>query len=188
MKTCSRCNEQKHRDQFPKKARNKDGLAAHCKECQKVWNKRYYEENREKELDRHKAYRAEFGDKIRDWGFKYRADKLDKIRENSAAWRKSNPEGVAYHTAKSRATKRNATPDWLTEDQSSEIKAMYRLAKKFETVFNTKYHVDHIVPLRGKDICGLHVPWNLQLLEAGMNVKKSNYYDPNRTEAERTTA
>jgi hypothetical protein len=65
-----------------------------------------------------------------------------------------------------------ATPAWLTPEQVTAIKRTYRLAKK------KKLSVDHIVPLRSSIVCGLHVPWNLQLMPKKENVAKSNTYWP----------
>lgn len=176
-KTCSRCGEAKPLSEFYKKSRNKDGLSAHCKDCQKVWNKSYYSDNKDAERKRHSEWVENNKSHIRQWGFSYRSDKKEKIAEASKKWRKENPDLVSYHSSKSRATKKNATPSWLSVEQLQDIKSMYSTAKKFEKLFNTKYHVDHIVPLRGKDVCGLHVPWNLQILEANLNVQKSNFYE-----------
>jgi hypothetical protein len=54
---------------------------------------------------------------------------------------------------------------------------MYWLAADLKAISGQKYHVDHIVPLQGKNISGLHVPWNLQILPADMNCKKSNTFE-----------
>lgn len=60
-----------------------------------------------------------------------------------------------------------ATPKWVN---LNEISSIYRKCPE-------NYHVDHIVPLKGANICGLHVPWNLQYLPASENIKKSNKYE-----------
>lgn len=70
-----------------------------------------------------------------------------------------------------------ATPTWLTKSQKKDMKSTYELRAKLENMSGVKYHVDHIIPLRGENICGLNVPWNLQILEAGLNMVKSNTYN-----------
>ena len=83
------------------------------------------------------------------------------------------PERHAHYEALRRARKRNATPAWLTKDQLQEIKDMYARCNEMSDD-KTQYHVDHILPLKGENVCGLHVPWNLQILEASKNISKSN--------------
>ena len=69
-----------------------------------------------------------------------------------------------------------ATPPWLNYDHKQEIEFTYSLAKECELLTGDQYHVDHIVPLQGENVCGLHVPWNLQVLPADINLKKSNSF------------
>ena len=70
----------------------------------------------------------------------------------------------------------NRTPNWLTKDQKRQIEIEHQLAAWCTKVTGIKYHVDHIVPLQGKTVSGLHVPWNLQVIPASDNHKKSNRF------------
>ena len=87
----------------------------------------------------------------------------------------ATPEGKATHTAKStrrRAAKLQQQPAWA--DQSA-IDFVYFSAQVIKNAFGgVAPHVDHIVPLQGKDVRGLHVAENLQLLSAKANMQKSN--------------
>jgi hypothetical protein len=89
-------------------------------------------------------------------------------------WYEDNKEVRSAATAKRRADKLQATPKWLTNTQRIEILNKYKECKQLEKETGIKYHVDHIVPLCGISVCGLHVPWNLQVLTAKENMTKSN--------------
>ena len=79
----------------------------------------------------------------------------------------SNKERYFLNNAKRRAASKQATPDWLSMEDIKKMKELYKNRPKGQ-------HVDHIVPLKGKNICGLNVPWNLQYLPACVNLSKSN--------------
>jgi hypothetical protein len=121
-----------------------------------------------------KIQRDENPERSREITKAYRTRHREKELVRYTKYNKDHPEVRAAHSAKRRAYHKNATPVWLTDEQKQDMTCMYALAKKFEKLCNTIYHVDHIVPLAGKDICGLHVPWNLQLLPASINIAKSN--------------
>lgn len=95
-----------------------------------------------------------------------------KLSVINRAWQARNPEKMLAIKSTRRARKLNATPSWLTEQHKLEIEQKYTLAIIHEQVTGFKWHVDHIVPLRGKKVCGLHVPWNLQVIPAKENLKK----------------
>jgi 5-methylcytosine-specific restriction endonuclease McrA len=80
--------------------------------------------------------------------------------------------------AKRRASKMQRTPRWIKDVFVDEIKVIYRRAKLIKKFTGETWHVDHIVPLKGKKVSGLHVPWNLQLLPASENLAKSNKFTP----------
>ena len=79
--------------------------------------------------------------------------------------------------AMDRCTKLQRTPPWLTAEHRADIRRIYRAAADLSATTGEAYQVDHIVPLRGEKVSGLHVPWNLQVLIASENLAKSNKYD-----------
>lgn len=76
--------------------------------------------------------------------------------------------------AKRRALKRNAMPAW---SDRTAIRAIYEEAKARIKATGQSWHVDHIIPLAGKSVCGLHVPANLRIIPGGDNLRKSNKYE-----------
>lgn len=67
-----------------------------------------------------------------------------------------------------------ATPKWLQEYHYNAIKQIYKNCKLLNKITKLKYSVDHVIPLAGKNVCGLHVPWNLQIITKSQNSKKGN--------------
>lgn len=99
---------------------------------------------------------------------KYKKENIGKAKIAYELWYKNNKHIRAAASAKRRATLLQATPAWLSDKHVEHMKQIYKEAK------DTNMHVDHIVPLQGNNVCGLHVPWNLQLLSAQENRRKCN--------------
>ena len=81
---------------------------------------------------------------------------------------------INAYVSESRARKMNATPKWLSEEDRKEIYVLHQTAKQLSKQAGEPYHVDHIVPLKGVDVSGLHVPWNLRVITAHDNHTKRN--------------
>ena len=90
------------------------------------------------------------------------------------AWKENNKTQVLADNKVRRRKHREATPPWLTRKQKSEIRQLYQIAITMTQTTGEQYVVDHIVPLRSHEVCGLHVPWNLRVITQEENLKKSN--------------
>lgn len=104
------------------------------------------------------------------------AGKANRTLESQRRYKK-HPEQFTSYSAKRRAVKRNAVPNWLTEWDEFVIDELYDLAQKRTKTTGILWHVDHIIPLQSKLVCGLHVPANLQVIPAKDNLRKGNSYD-----------
>ncbi len=96
------------------------------------------------------------------------------LREYRNNWKANNKVQVLADNKVRRRKHRDATPKWLSRRQKSEIRQLYQIAITMTQTTGEQYVVDHIVPLRGEFVCGLHVPWNLRVITQGENLKKSN--------------
>lgn len=100
-------------------------------------------------------------------GAKEAAAKKDKRRISRAPL-------VLFHANKRRAGKIQRTPPWADLDA---MRAIYDEAARLTRETGKPYHVDHVVPLQGKKVSGLHVPANLQILPASENIRKRNHFE-----------
>jgi 5-methylcytosine-specific restriction endonuclease McrA len=174
MKSCSTCKEHQALTEFARDKRNNDGLSGSCRSCQRLSSKKYYQANLVKSRAIRKEYQKENPDKSNLSSKKWKEENPQKVIEMNKKWTSLNLDKVNAKGSKYRASKLNATPSWLTEDHIKQIEQFYSSAKALEHDNGIKYHVDHIIPLQGKEVCGLHVPWNLQILSAEENKSKSN--------------
>lgn len=107
-----------------------------------------------------------------------RANARPKAEKNAhkIKHKEANPEYYKAITSFRKKRNQQATPKWLTYRQKKEIKSLYMIAQTTTNITGVKYVVDHVVPLINDKVCGLHVPWNLQVMTAEDNLKKSNKF------------
>jgi len=151
-------------------------------EARKTW----YAANKDRQLLLNKEWQAKNPEKVKAKAARFRELNREALNANFSRKRKENPERIkqirrAYRdrhpeitgveNAIRRAIKRNARVGWADKNA---IRQIYRLAKSKETETGVPHHVDHIVPLKSKLVCGLHVEANLQVLTAFENISKHN--------------
>ena len=125
-----------------------------------LWQKEYYAS--------HKAEAA-----VRGRG--YRAANPEKYATSMREWQRTNADKVNATVAKRNAAKLQATPVWASKQKIDEF---YYTADMLGMHTGDPHHVDHVVPLRSKLVCGLHVEHNLQVLTGLDNLKKGNRHWP----------
>jgi hypothetical protein len=106
-----------------------------------------------------------------EWNKKNEERYQEYNREYVKEWAKKNPKRLAERMKRRQVALKRATPPWLSAEQKLELALFYN---------NTPpgMVVDHVEPIQAKEVCGLHVPWNLQYLEKKENLKKRNSFKP----------
>ena len=182
MKACASCMGEKTVGEFGANRSRRDGLNAYCRPCARAKGRDAmarllakdpgYNARRNAETRSDPERRAQERARNRD---AYLADPSIRERKrvyHKANWRKYHKvETAAACKARHRARLLSATPSWA--DQKT-ITSFYAEARRASLKTGVVHHVDHIVPLKGKTVCGLHVPWNLQVLTAFANQSKGN--------------
>jgi len=160
-------------------------------EARKAYQKEYAERNKEKAYARVKAWREANPDKWAAQSKRYAQKHPEKIVEKTTRWVSNNPEYAAKvskrsrikhadrvlaNKAKYRADKIQRTPKWVDSEELWIIKEIYKLAIARTKLHGFSWHVDHIIPLNGKTVSGLHVANNLQVIPGELNLLKNNKY------------
>lgn len=177
-KFCTKCLEDLPVTSFSKLKTGKFGVRSVCKVCTKEYNFKYNRDKSEKIYLLHKQWVKDNPDKAKSYSRKYRENNKQEISSRDKEYRNRNKDKVSSLKARYKINKFQAT----LKGYDKEIQEFYWLAKDLKAVSGESYHVDHIVPLRGRSVCGLHVPWNLQILPADLNMSKGNSFDATKEE------
>lgn len=142
----------------------------HVSEIKKAW----YEQNKSycnaKSRANYEANKAALQEKNR----LYRLLHADEMRAYFRQWRKLNAGKRSEYQATRRAAKACRTPPWVDRKALQEA---YEFARYLREQMGQPFEVDHVIPLRGKTVSGLHVPWNLRVRPVDANRKKATKWD-----------
>jgi|ERR1700679_863504 len=156
------------------------------KAYQREYHKRYYQANKEKIKAQATEWQKDNDERAKDlrraWQAANKEKRLAQQRKNytkpdsarklsNKKWRRDNPAKLRAIRARREAARIMATPDWANREAIFKI---YEECRMTSELTGEEYHVDHIVPLRSKLVCGLHVEWNLQVIEGSENKRKGN--------------
>jgi hypothetical protein len=159
-------------------------------EARKQYQKEYAQKNKETAYARIKEWRENNPDKVAAQNKRYAEKHKDVINAKSKRWVANNPERSAELSRKSRlkhmgrvlankakyiAAKKNRTPNWLMPIDIFEMQCIYTYRASLQRT-GLEYEVDHIIPMQGETVSGLHVPENLQVIPKEENRLKSNRY------------
>ncbi len=178
-KRCSKCGETKGVDEFYGHPRSKDGLDHRCKPCIKEYQAlapRYDVSVTEKTCGSCGVTKgaAEFNKRrANPSGLDHRC--RDCSKKESAKHQKDNPDKHNAKSARRRSAKIMRTAPWASKEA---IGAVYTEASRVTKETGVSHHVDHLVPLQGVLVSGLHLPCNLQVMEGGENSSKGNRWNP----------
>lgn len=197
MKTCKSCQCEKESttEFFSVDKSRKDGLFGICKECSKAYRiankdvinarvKKLTELNKDRyrvsQLKWREQHREESAARTREWNATKGQSKEVRERKNAYGkkWRTENPHKNISKAEQYRAAQLMRVPSWSTEEDQWVFEEAALLAKLREKMLGGKWHVDHLYPLQGKLVSGLHVMDNLQVVPASFNLRKLNRYNP----------
>ena len=168
MKFCVPCNTEKSKSEFSKCTSRSDGVQYRCKECVFKFRKA----NKEKIAFQKQQYHAKQKEHLLEKRKVWESNNPDYFTK----YRQNNKGSINARNRTRQAAKLQRTPKWLTDIDFERIETQYKLAQILTKLHNEPWHVDHIIPLQGRLVSGLHVPCNLQVLKGSENCSKQNNF------------
>lgn len=138
------------------------------------YNKEYYQKNKKRLLEKANTRYTKNKDSMNLQRSKWYFNNKERQLKNKKIWEENNKHLVNSYAMKRHASKKQRIPKWLNDDEIWMIEQAYEISALRTKILGIEHHVDHIIPLQGKLVSGLHVPWNLQVITAQENKMKSN--------------
>lgn len=141
------------------------------------YHKAYYEANKGRIAERKKAYRE--ANKERIAAIKkadYEVNKEARLAQKKE-YRAKAAANINYLNACRKKAVKQRTPKWLTEHDKLRIRCVYSIAAMLTRHNEEPWHVDHVIPLKGRLVSGLHVPSNLRVIRGVENISKKNKFE-----------
>lgn len=202
MKTCTKCSLEKNTNEYRFDKNYKDNLFSWCKSCETEYARNYRNKNNDIVKSRIKNWTEKNPDKVKAKRTRFYSKNIQthiipesKLCKGCNSTKSSNQfgrckinkDGLTYkctdcNNMRARETYRRLKPKILAASRTFALIRHNRTPKwanleKIKEIYKNRpegYHVDHIIPLNGKDVCGLHVENNLQYLTAKENLSKGN--------------
>jgi phage gp46-like protein len=191
VKQCISCELEKPFEEFYKRKDSPDGYRNDCKACRKAVSVRTYYQDVEGQKESRRAYyrkrmladpnyhtKKYWADVelTRAQGREYYQKNRERLLKKVSEYARKNVARANAIKKKYKLAKQRSCPAWVLSSQElcKQIRGFYEEAKTRTDLSGVVHHVDHIVPLQGENVCGLHVPWNLQVLTASENCSKQN--------------
>lgn len=132
---------------------------------------------RQSVIEKNKAWEKENGHKRGPARRRWQSENRHKLAEYGRRYRQKHPGKSSMYTKIYHMKRRQAMPKWANKKRIQDFYDSVAILNKAcgcDTPGKTAFHVDHIVPLRGENVSGLHVDYNMQILPAAVNIFKSN--------------
>ena len=150
---------------------------ARDKENAKRLSREWYLKNKELTKNRSAAWISNNPERRKEICATNREKHSEERNSYSREWFSKNQHKRAAYQRKRDAALKNRVPSWLSEDELWMVEEAYHLAQVRSKLTGFQWHVDHIVPLQGKIVSGLHVPWNLQVIPWFENCRKNAKFE-----------
>lgn len=136
----------------------------------------YAQRNPEKIVAAKRNYYLKHRVRLIAYSKRWREENAARADAHRQQWIKDNPDKVRASIAKVKSARALRKPHWLTLDQRNEMRSLYAEARRMTKESGITYSIDHVVPLLGSSVSGLHVPWNLQIMTMKENRAKWNHF------------